>query len=663
MSAKIIFSAKALLLLSIILFFTYGAFAFSGSGSGTLADPFQVIDCNTLQEMEDDLDANYVLMNNIDCAEVQNWCPVEYFDPEMGCTDDWGFSPVGSVATPFTGSLDGGGYTISNFDFMANQVSRSYAGLFGYTNRARIFDLSFSGGTLYESDLGDYVAVLVGYAKDSNIDDCNVAGDVIGRSYSGGLVGYNNGSTISSCHATGSFYGGQDQTSGGLVGYNAGTISDSSKSGLVGGEGGGLVGTNTGSISRSFSLKATGDALIEGGLVTRNSGTIDRCYSTKTADAGQAGGLVSTMTAGTISNSYATGGVNGISGVLEAGGLVGWMTGGTISNSYATGTVNGHWSGGLVGVMEAGTISNSFAMATTTGTGTFPPDFNGAIVGYFGGGSLSNVYWNDTLAADGCYSYPGDPPEIPVYGSTNCTAIANNASYFYDVSNAPMSGWNFTTIWDDVYDDTNYPSLLFQGVTLGGGSTTYKPSGYFTSKEISLGGAKDFNLLNFTATVPSGTSLVFKLRSGDTNAHLQDANWFGPTSIDDNYSASGMVINSVHDGNSWVQWRAYFNTADTSKTPTLNDVNVLVRNKVDGNAVFVVGSGVTKQWESFTPTQVVNGGSLSWFYCLSAGCTSWTATTGTLSGSSSSLYLRCLMSPSATNASPSISNLSVTYKQ
>jgi hypothetical protein len=46
---------------------TFTAAAFSGSGSGTLADPYQITTCAQLQEMNESLRANYTLMNDINC--------------------------------------------------------------------------------------------------------------------------------------------------------------------------------------------------------------------------------------------------------------------------------------------------------------------------------------------------------------------------------------------------------------------------------------------------------------------------------------------------------------------------------------------------------------------------------------------------------------------
>ena len=73
------------------------AFAFSGAGSGTEADPYLITDVYELQEMSDDLTAYYVLGNDIDASVTSSW------------NGNAGFEPIGT----FTGIFDGQGHTIT----------------------------------------------------------------------------------------------------------------------------------------------------------------------------------------------------------------------------------------------------------------------------------------------------------------------------------------------------------------------------------------------------------------------------------------------------------------------------------------------------------------------------------------------------------------------
>ena len=58
----------------LVLFCNLGfVIAFSGSGSGTSAFPFQIGNCTQVQEMEDNLTVYYQLTQNISCSDTVNW--------------------------------------------------------------------------------------------------------------------------------------------------------------------------------------------------------------------------------------------------------------------------------------------------------------------------------------------------------------------------------------------------------------------------------------------------------------------------------------------------------------------------------------------------------------------------------------------------------------
>lgn len=56
------------------------ALSFSGLGSGTEEDPYQITTVHQLQEMNDDLSAHYILMNDIDASETRElWEGINLF--------------------------------------------------------------------------------------------------------------------------------------------------------------------------------------------------------------------------------------------------------------------------------------------------------------------------------------------------------------------------------------------------------------------------------------------------------------------------------------------------------------------------------------------------------------------------------------------------------
>ena len=244
---------------------------------------------------------------------------------------------------PFTGSLDGDGYVISDLTVNIDDTGIQYGGLFGYIDGAVISKLGLT---------------------DSNIT-VTATGDI---AYAGGLAGWNDG-TISNSFATGgSVVSTSDKVpyAGGLAGWNDGTISNSFATGRVYSESSALKGNSYG-----------------GGLAGRNEyGTITNSYATgnvssTTSSDAYAGGLAGRNTK-TISNSYATGNVSSHGGAGSfSSGLAGWNVGGTISNSYAAGSAGcittgpectTSFFGGLVGYLAGGTISDSY-WDTDTGTG------------------------------------------------------------------------------------------------------------------------------------------------------------------------------------------------------------------------------------------------------------------------------------------------------
>lgn len=166
-------------------------------GDGTKENPFVIRTKEELQAVNEDLSAYYILGANIDLT-------------------DFTFTPIGNSQTPFTGNIDGTGYTISNLK--VEDEEKDNIGLFSCNN-----------GTI------------------SNITLENVT--IKGKSNVGGLVGYNTG-TVTGSTVSGNVTGLGDNT-GGLIGYVYSTsarsiiISESGAKGKVVGKAqtGGLIGS------------------------------------------------------------------------------------------------------------------------------------------------------------------------------------------------------------------------------------------------------------------------------------------------------------------------------------------------------------------------------------------------------------------------------------
>ncbi len=252
---------------------------FSGSGSGTEQDPYIITNVDELQAMNNDLGAWYVLGNDIDASDTQNW------------NGGAGFDPVGS----FTGTFDGQRHIITGL--FIDRPSTARVGLFRTVSdgaeikNVGLVDINITGST--------YVGALTGEnGYGSTIFNSWSSGNItgtysVGNAAIGGLVGRNNyGSSILRCYSTADVVSGGAQI-GGLSGSNdhGSVIIDSYATGSVNGmlKVGGLVGDNTygseeGFIIRCYSTgKVTGGG---GGLVGCNwqgGVTYDSYWDTQTS--------------------------------------------------------------------------------------------------------------------------------------------------------------------------------------------------------------------------------------------------------------------------------------------------------------------------------------------------------------------------------------------
>lgn len=313
------------------------AAAFAG-GSGTQIDPYQIATCQDLQDITTDLDAHYILNNNIDCSATSSW------------NSGAGFVPIGngfSVAASFSGTFNGNGKVISNL--FINRSGTNLVGLFGITYGGNIYDFAME----------------------------NV--NITGAQYTGGVIGH--------------------------VHYNSGT-------------------NQRGAVHRVYSTgSVTGTTRVGGIAGEQGVGDIANSYSRAniTGTSGSwIGGFVGVTSDSTIANSH--------TGVPTKG----------ISNSYATGNVStassnirGGFSGG-----DGARITNAFATGSVTTGGSNGGGFHGRT----SNSTVSGIYWLD---------HAGNPSACVgtfTAGTFACTSQAD-INYFKSASNAPMSSWDFTTVW------------------------------------------------------------------------------------------------------------------------------------------------------------------------------------------------------------------------
>jgi hypothetical protein len=354
-----------------------------------------------LSNIRNNLAGDYVLENDIDLSSIANW------------------QPIGTLANPFTGILDGNGKTISNLTI--NRPTEDNVGLFGFVNTAKskhapgnnsvlanpiiknlwFADASVTGrdnvGVLvgqYTTDVGqgnDHMVVSSSYGF--LCKDILLVGTVNGRNNVGGLVG----------NATGPLYAGHGPNApqanalsysvcdsiigfssilsyvtatgtGDNIGGIAGSLSavrlhqcsakqDISGANNVGGLAGHVLRTpfeycySTGNV--------TGAGCIAGGICgyAQDRGDFEYCYSTGNIKA--TGTLAYNPAApyGETAYSRPDTGVGGLVGV--------WTQVDIVRLCCSFGTIEGERAGGLIGTGCGGTsasnISESFSRGTVKG--------------------------------------------------------------------------------------------------------------------------------------------------------------------------------------------------------------------------------------------------------------------------------------------------------
>lgn len=160
--------------------------SFAG-GNGSESDPYQISTPEQLNAINNNLSANYILINDIDLSSWGEW------------------TPIGDSDNPFSGTFDGNNFTIQNLRILSpkEETVKFLTGLFAAANNSTIKNLTLND--LYISISGTYkdffgseatvsIGGIVGETEDNvEIKNCRVKGeiktDVNNRVNVGGLVG------------------------------------------------------------------------------------------------------------------------------------------------------------------------------------------------------------------------------------------------------------------------------------------------------------------------------------------------------------------------------------------------------------------------------------------------------------------------------------------
>ena len=168
-----------------------------------------------------------------------------------------------------------------------------------------------------------------------------------------------------------------------------------------------------------------------------------------------------------------------------------------------------------------------------------------------------------------------------------------------DLSGLSWSGANFYYHMEFTSDGGDTPVLDEISAVF----STYYAAGDLTSSTYDTGFDVEWSTASFTIVEPSATDIKFQLRTASTEGGLSTATWYGPTGSGDYYTTSGTAINSVHDGDRWIQYKAYF-SGPGDDTPTLSDVSLYYSGTPIAFVMEVIGGGYclvsdnTSEWGS-----------------------------------------------------------------
>jgi hypothetical protein len=227
------------------------------------------------------------------------------------------------------------------------------------------------------------------------------------------------------------------------------------------------------------------------------------------------------------------------------------------------------------------------------------PIYNKDLVLLFGGYDGQSGYRKDTwiynlTANTWTNKNPGYGPDTvnrhalsPIHDDDKVVLFGGSeVTWVYDLSE---------NVWTHVYPSKNPPFVgvmanlhgTVKGIHFGGfGASTgdetwsydinmYESTGDFMPFPHYCSGNSMFKTIDWSATTLPGTKIEFQFRTGQTKNDLNSRSFVGPDGTANTYyTTSGTELWSGHQGDSWCQYKAYFNTTDYYVTPILHDTKI-----------------------------------------------------------------------------------------
>ncbi len=442
-------------------------------GLGTEESPYLVYTKEDLNNVRNDLSAYYKLMNDIQFVDADFESGGTYYN------DGAGFVPIGTYATPFTGTFDGNGYTIENLYVYATATedSKIYAGLFGASS-GTIQNLGMEGGSITAYTATDYIDAY--------------AGGIVARQLNGTITGSHNSNDVMAEAFV-------NEYAGGIAGYqDAGLVTQSFNTGKIEV---GLKVNPDGSYYEALLISMQDNVYYDwaygatGGIIGYSKGNITECYNNgliTTPYNGEAksdcfGGITAVNDSGMISDCYNVGSIMfnftmGEMGKIYAGGICS-LNNGIVTNSYQAGVLDFGENLALtyspVGVAigeNNGNVENTYYKANGILTGIQSGTTTGATALSHSEMCNETSYigfdFENVWTMDGNEDYPLPEISSSTLGSFEITDITILTENGFDIQRTQTKQF---------YADTFGDPLLIWEVIDGTGSATIDQNGLLTA--------------------------------------------------------------------------------------------------------------------------------------------------------------------------------------
>ncbi len=416
-------------------------------GDGTKNNPYQISTPEQLDAIRNDLTANYVLINDIDLSNWDNW------------------EPIGNTLVGFKGSLNGNNHIIENMKIEYRSIkddSFGSVGLFGnvYGNIQSLIvknaNINVSGNLCTYLKVG----IIAGNCSSeyySRISNCNVSGLIkvdcssggIGMVWAGGVAGSSQGS-IEECSSDVEISIKTNTEFGGMMGNHCDVI-----------EAGGIVGRLMSSkVKNCFSTGNIDAQCTQGASVGGIVGCTASGYGVKTSYSNM---NISSKVVGNlfVTGDSIVGGISGIGTRIEDSVFMGNLNSQS-SNGYAE-----CYEGAIVGVIaREDSIVNSYSTLNSSKYVGLVDNDNGKTgsYGYIEKGNLNSLsFWNNTLNFDfenvwqmtlDNYLYPTHKKQGYTINNTNL--VLNTPNLKLLTKNAIYSNTSFEIQWSEVHNADFY---------------------------------------------------------------------------------------------------------------------------------------------------------------------------------------------------------------